>query len=153
MTSVPTIIYVHINCVRYIARAMGVPSHEYSIFVTLLEKLDMLPSVSDCKRKQNGQFIRNKCKNKRRRVSLGEHKIKAENIAEMRVLVMKQNYLNGHLSAHIVGDSRRIVELGYLGWQKQGSGRAYNSLSGIVLSHAWTFWFCNNLLLLVQIHI
>ena len=53
--------------------AIHSPSREYSIFVTLFvacffQKFDMPPSVNDRKRKQNGHFIRNKCKNKRRRV-------------------------------------------------------------------------------------
>ena len=49
----------------------------------LFQKLDdLLRTVNDRKRKQNGQFIRNKCKNKRRRVSSAEHETRAENIAD-----------------------------------------------------------------------
>ena len=49
----------------------------------LVQKLDEMPiTVNDRKRKQNGQLIRNKCKNKRRRVSLAQHETKAGNITE-----------------------------------------------------------------------
>ena len=93
---------------RKITQYMEVPSREFNIFVTfacrLFQKLDDMPPTANCrKRKRNGQFIRNKCKNKRRRVSLAERETKAKNILKR---VMKRNHQNGHLDAQsVVGET------------------------------------------------
>ena len=73
----------------------------------------MPPTVNDRKRKQNGQFIRNKCKNKRRRVSSAEHETKAENITETSdgTELPEQT---PERAKYCGRDGRRIVKLGYL---------------------------------------
>ena len=84
----------------------------------------MPPSVNHRKRKQNGQFIRNKCKNKRRRVSSAEHETKAENIAETSegTELLERT---PERAKYCWRDGRRIVELGYLADQlKAGCSEA-----------------------------
>ena len=95
----------------------------------LFQKLDMPPSVNDRKRKQNGQFIRNKCKNKRRRVSSAQHETKAENIAETSdgTELPEQTPERAKCCWR---DGRRIVELGYLADQlKAGCSECKNTLN------------------------
>ena len=86
----------------------------------------MLPCVYDRKRKTNGQFIRNKRKNKCRRISLAEHETKAENIAETSD---EQTPVPEHRK-YCWRDGRRIMELGYLADQlKPGCSACKNSLN------------------------
>ena len=90
----------------------------------------ILPLLRHCvngrKRKPNGQFIRNKCKNKRRRISSAEHETKAENIAETSD---EQTPLPEHAKC-CWRDGRRIVKLGYLADQlKAGCSECKNPLN------------------------
>ena len=86
----------------------------------------MPPCVNGRRRKPNGQFIRNKCKNKRRRISSAEHETKAENIAETSD---EQTPLPEH-AKYCWRDGRRIVELGYLADQlKAGCSECKNPLN------------------------
>jgi len=86
----------------------------------------MPPCVNGRKRKPNGQFIRNKCKNKRRRISSAEHETKAENIAETSD---EQTPLPEHAKC-CWRDGRRIVKLGYLADQlKAGCSECKNPLN------------------------
>ena len=87
----------------------------------------MPPCVNGRKRKPNSQFIRNKCKNKRRRISSAEHETKAENIAE--TSDEQTTPLPEH-TKHCWRDGRRIVELGYLADQlKAGCSKCKNPLN------------------------
>lgn len=82
----------------------------------------MPPSVNDRKRKPNGQFISNKCKNKRRRISSAEHETKAENIGETsdETELPEETPVPEH-AKNCWRDGRRIAEPGYLAYQLRAS--------------------------------
>lgn len=119
---------------RKITQYMEVPSREFNIFVTfacrLFQKLDDMPPTANCrKRKRNGQFIRNKCKNKRRRVSLAERETKAKNITETSDETESPERTPGRAKC-CWRDGRRIVELGFLADQlKAGCSECKKTLN------------------------
>lgn len=96
----------------------------------LFQKLDgMPPSVNYRKRKQNGQFIKNKCKNKCRRVSSGECETKDKNIAETSNGTELPEW-TPERAKYCWRDGRRIVELGFLADQlKAGCSECKKTLN------------------------
>ena len=72
----------------------------------------MPPTVNNRKRKQNGQCIRNKCKNKRRRVCSSERETKAKNIAASDGTELPER--TPERAKYRWREGRRIVELGFL---------------------------------------
>ena len=96
----------------------------------LFQKLDeMLLTVNDRKRKQNSQFIRKKCKSKRRRVSSAEHETKAGNITETNDGTELPEW-TPERAKYCWRDARRVVKLGHLADQlKAGCSECKKTLN------------------------
>ena len=87
-------------------------------------------TVNNRKRKQNGQFIRNKCKNKRRRVCSSERKMKAKNIAASDGTELPEQ--TPERAKYSWREGRRIVELGFLADQLKAGCLEYKNTLNII---------------------